>query len=107
VPPHWGGTDPERLRPLAEELGLGAGADGDLTGLEVLLALAKEHFGLSLDEADLGRLSLPVPLPAPSPQAAPVRLPGPGTLDVERVRAHVQDLLSAGMAMRPSRRRPG
>ena len=55
VPPRWSGRDPGRLRPLAEELGLGDGADSDLTSLEVLLALAEGVFGLSLDEADLDR----------------------------------------------------
>jgi hypothetical protein len=53
------------LTPLAEELGLGAGSDGDLTGLELLLALGEGVFGLSLDEADLDRFSPPVPLPRP------------------------------------------
>jgi hypothetical protein len=96
VPPDWSGTDPERLRPLAEELGLGAGSDGDLTGFEVLLALGEGVFGLSLDEADLDRFSLPVPLPPPPPEAVPAVV-GPGP-EIERVRAHVQDLINAGMA---------
>jgi hypothetical protein len=97
VPPQWTGTDPERLRPLAEELGLGAGADADLSELEVLLALGEGVFGLSLDEADLDRFSPPVPLPAPPPRPAPPRVFGPGP-EMERVRAHAQNLINAGMA---------
>ena len=57
VPPRWWGGDPDRLRPLAHELGLpnGPSADTDLTPLQVLLALAEGVFGLSLDQADLDR----------------------------------------------------
>lgn len=42
VPPHWWGSDPDRLIPLATELGLGDGGGDDLTPLEALLALAEE-----------------------------------------------------------------
>lgn len=73
VPPRWRGSEPGYLRPLAEELGLTHNADADLSGLEVLLALAEGVFGLSLDEADYGRswpaapvLPVPADLPAPS-----------------------------------------
>jgi hypothetical protein len=53
VPPHWDGTQPDRLRELAEEIGLGRGADTDFTQLQVLLVLAERAFGISLDEAGL------------------------------------------------------
>lgn len=55
VPAHWRGTQPERLQPLAEELGLRDGADADLSELEVLLALAEGIFGLRLSPSDLER----------------------------------------------------
>jgi len=55
VPAHWRGTQPERLQPLAEELGLEDGADADLSELEVLLALAEGVFGLRLSPSDLER----------------------------------------------------
>lgn len=65
-PPHWWGSDPDRLRPLAQELGLGldsdADEDSDLSGLEVLLALAEGVFGLSLEEADLDQPWLAAPI---------------------------------------------
>jgi hypothetical protein len=53
VPPHWDGTQPDRLRELAEEIGLGRDADTDFTQLQVLLVLAESVFGISLDEAGL------------------------------------------------------
>jgi len=57
VPARWWGSDPDRLRPLAHELGMpnGPSADTDLTPLQALLALAEGVFGLSLDQADLDR----------------------------------------------------
>jgi hypothetical protein len=55
VPPHWQGSDPDRLRTLTEELGLSGDGDTGFSDLEVLLALAEGVFGLSLDEADLRR----------------------------------------------------
>jgi hypothetical protein len=55
LPLEWSGSDPARLIPLAEELGLRDEADADLDDLEVLLALAEGVFGISLDEADLDR----------------------------------------------------
>lgn len=53
VPPFWEGDDPDRLRGLAEELGLGQGADADLSDLEILLVLAESAFGISMDPDDL------------------------------------------------------
>ena len=120
VPPRWSGRDPGRLRPLAEELGLGDGADSDLTSLEVLLALAEGVFGLSLDEADLDRPWRVAEIrpqpgdPAASP-AAGCRQPGalaarplagpPGTAGAETgladagpAAAHVRRLLAAGLS---------
>jgi hypothetical protein len=72
APPSWGGTQPDRLRPLAEELGMdrGDGSPGpdydydydyDLGDLEILLLIAEVAFGLSLDEADLNSPLLKVP----------------------------------------------
>jgi Family of unknown function (DUF6461) len=63
-PPHWWGSDPDRLRPLAQELGLAsdAGEGSDLTGLEVLLALGEGVFGLSLEKADLDQPWLAAPI---------------------------------------------
>ena len=114
VPPRWSGRDPGRLRPLAEELGLGAGADSDLTSLEVLLALAEGVFGLSLDEADLDRpwrVAEIRPQPgdsAASPAAGSAARPlaGPpgttggetGLADAGPAAAHVRRLLAAGLS---------
>src|SRR5262245_54454922 len=53
IPPSWSGQDPERLIPLANELGLGPDGWDELTPLEALLALAEGVFGLSLEEADI------------------------------------------------------
>ncbi|MGH3297841.1 MAG: hypothetical protein ACRDP7_39215 [Trebonia sp.] len=73
----WGGTQPDRLRPLAEELGMQredgsrSDSDYDLGDLETLLLIAETAFGLSLDEADLAGPLLKVPdQPAdPTPSA--------------------------------------
>lgn len=114
VPPRWSGRDPGRLRPLAEELGLGDGADSDLTSLEVLLALAEGVFGLSLDEADLDRPwrvaeirpqpGDPAASPAAGSAARPLAHP-PGTAGAETgladagpAAAHVRRLLAAGLS---------
>lgn len=48
VPPHWSGSDPDRLRPLAEELW-----ELDYLDWEVLLAIAEAVFELSLEPDDL------------------------------------------------------
>jgi hypothetical protein len=96
APPHWRGTQPERLRPLAEELGLADDSDSDLLAIEVLLAIAESVFGLSLDEADLRHPPLKVPdLPSdPAPRARPA---APVAVDTESVRAHLQGLLDMGI----------
>ncbi len=122
VPPRWSGRDPGRLRPLAEELGLGDGADSDLTSLEVLLALAEGVFALSLDEADLDRPWRVAEIrpqpgdPAASPAAGSAASPAagsaarpragpPGTTGAETgladagpAAAHVRRLLAAGLS---------
>jgi hypothetical protein len=96
APPHWRGTQPERLRPLAEELGLADDSDSDLLDIEVLLTIAEGVFGLSLDEADLQHPLLKVPdLPSdPAPRARPAT---PVAVDTGPVRAHLQDLLDRGI----------
>jgi hypothetical protein len=100
APPSWGGTQPDRLRPLAEELGMWhadgspSDSDYDMGGLELLLLLAEVAVGLSLDEADLNRPLLKVPdqpaAPAPRPSA-------PVAVWAERIRPHVQRLLASGV----------
>jgi uncharacterized protein DUF6461 len=110
VPPHWWGSDPDRLRPLAQELGLASDADedGDLTGLEVLLALAEGVFGLSLEEASLDQPWLAAPLlPVladlpPGPQ--PGQPPRTGDPVVDLYLAHITDEdLKSVLARRVSR----
>jgi len=84
VPARWWGSDPDRLRPLAHELGMpnGPSADTDLTPLQALLALAEGVFGLSLDQADLDRPWRAARLqPGPAdraPGAPPGEWPGEG-----------------------------
>jgi len=105
MPPSWGGTQPDRLRPLAEELGMGhedgspSDSDYDMGGLELLLLLLAEvAVGLSLDEADLGSPLLKVadepadPTPRPRADAPPAPLVGSAHL-----RPHVQRLLDSGV----------
>lgn len=53
VPPHWQGTQPDRLRELAEEIGLQRDAGTDFSDLQVLLVLTESVFGISLDETGL------------------------------------------------------
>ena len=116
VPPRWWGSDPERLRPLAHEIGLpnGPSADPDLTPLQVLLALTEGVFGLSLDQADLDRpwraaRLLPDPAdrvpgappgqwPGEPPPAGDGAAAGTGLLDAGPVIAHVRRLLAAGLS---------
>jgi hypothetical protein len=88
VPPSWAGTQPDRLRPLAEELGMGhqdgsrsgSDYDYDLGDLEILLLIAETALELSLDEADLNSPLLKVPdqpadpTPRPRPDAPPAPL---------------------------------
>ena len=104
APPNWGGTQPDRLRPLAEELGMqhedgSPGSDYyDLGDLEILLLIAEAACGLSLDEADLGSALLKVPDqpadPTPRPRAdAP---PAP-LVSSAHLRPHVQRLLDSGI----------
>jgi hypothetical protein len=62
IPPHWRGSQPDRLRPLAEDL-CEAFDVGDTPSLEVLLALAEGVFGLSLDPEDLRVPWRAAPLP--------------------------------------------
>lgn len=54
IPPFWRGSQPDRLRPLAEELCEAFDAGGT-PSLEVLLALAEGVFGLRLSPSDLER----------------------------------------------------
>ena len=91
VPPSWGGTQPDRLRPLAEELGMDPGDgspsadsdyDYDLGDLEILLLIAEVAFGLSLDEEDLERPLLKVP-DQPADPALRGRAPAPSAADTE------------------------
>jgi hypothetical protein len=103
APPSWGGTQPDRLRPLAEELGMpgehGTDPDNeyDLGSMEVLLLLGETAVGLSLDEADLNRPLLKVPdepedpTPRPRPDAAPAPL-----VSSAHLRPHVRRLLDSG-----------
>jgi hypothetical protein len=114
VPPHWWGQDPRRLQPLAEELGLGSGADSDLTSLEVLLALAEGVFGLSLEEADLDQPWRAAPI-RPRPDGPPANPPatagagaGPaGLADAGPAGAHVRRLLAAGVSLSEIAERAG
>jgi hypothetical protein len=104
APPSWGGTQPDRLRPLAEELGMqhqdgSPGSDYyDLGGLAPLLLIAEVALGLSLDEADLNRPLVKVadepadPTPRPRADAPPAPLVSSGHL-----RPHVQSLLDSGI----------
>ena len=108
APPSWGGTQPDRLRPLAEELGMDPGdgspgsdydddSDYDLGDLEILLLIAEVAFGLSLDEADLDSPLLKVP-DQPADPALRTRAPAPSAVDTELVRAHVQHLIDRGVS---------
>jgi hypothetical protein len=84
IPPHWWGSEPDRLRSLAEEIALDDDGESGLLGLEVLLALAEGVFGISLSEEDLSRPHAAVPvlpvlddLPAPWPDGARPRVSDP------------------------------
>jgi hypothetical protein len=84
APPSWGGSEPDRLRSLAEEIALDDDGESGLLGLEVLLALAEGVFGISLDEEDLRRPLIAAPmlpvlddLPAPRPTQARPRVSDP------------------------------
>ncbi|MGH3246182.1 MAG: hypothetical protein ACRDOI_08230 [Trebonia sp.] len=95
TPPHWWGSESDRLRSLAEEIALDDDGESGPLGLEVLLALAEGVFGISLDEEDLrGPLAaapmLPVldDLPAPRPAEGRPRSSDPV---VSLLLAHVPD----------------
>jgi hypothetical protein len=106
APPSWGGTQPDRLRPLAEELGMshqdGSHSDSDydydydLGDLEILLLIAETAFGLSLDEAELSGPLLKVPDQPADPTPRP-RPPAPRLVSSAQLRPHVQRLLDSGL----------
>lgn len=103
APPNWGGTQPDRLRSLAEELGMdradgrpGPDDDYDLGDLEILLLIAEVAFGLSLDEADLNNPLLKVPDQPADPW---VGGPAAKVVDTELVRAHVRHLIDRGVSI--------
>jgi hypothetical protein len=103
VPPSWGGTQPDRLRPLAEELGMGhqdgspGSGDYDLGDLEILLLIAETALGLSLDEADLNRPLLKVPDQPPGPTPGPPTSAEPAVVRSRVIRPRVQRLLDSGV----------
>ena len=84
IPPSWGGSEPDRLRSLAEEIALDDDGESGLLGLDVLLALAEGVFGISLDEEDLSGPLIAAPmlpvlddLRAPQPTQARPRVSDP------------------------------
>lgn len=92
VPPQWHGTQPDRLKAVAEELGLQNDTGTGFTDIEVLLALSEGVFGLSLDEETLERPwpsvpVLPVLSDLPDTQSESLRKPGDPVLGLllERV----------------------
>lgn len=103
APPSWDGTQPDRLRPLAEELGMGhedgspADSDYDMGGLELLLLLAEVAVGLSFDEADLNRPLLKVPDQPPGPTPGPPASAEPAVVRSRMIRPRVQRLLDSGV----------
>ena len=104
APPGWGGTQPDRLRPLAEELGMqredgspGPDSGYDLGDLEILLLIMEAAFGLSFDEADLSRPLLKVPDQPADPALRP-RGSAPSAVGTDLVRAHVQHLIDRGVS---------
>jgi hypothetical protein len=95
IPPHWRGSEPDRLRSLAEEIALDDDGESGPLGLEVLLALAEGVFGISLDEEDLRRPLVAAPvLPVlddlPTPRPAQVR-PRVNDPVISLLMAHVPD----------------
>jgi Family of unknown function (DUF6461) len=103
VPPSWAGTQPDRLRPLAEELGMqredgSRGPDDfDLGDIEILLIIAEAAFGLSLDEADLNSPVLKVPDQPADPTPRRPASAAPLVVRTERIRPHVQRLVDSGL----------
>jgi len=95
IPPYWRGSEPDRLRSLAEEIALDDDGESGPLGLEVLLALAEGVFGISLDEEDLRRPLVAAPvLPVlddlPTPRPAQVR-PRVNDPVISLLMAHVPD----------------
>ena len=95
LPAHWRGSEPDRLRSLAEEIARDDGGEGGPLGLEVLLALAEGVFGISLDEEHLRQPLVAAPvlpvlddLPAPQPDPARPRVHDPV---ISLLMAHVPD----------------
>jgi hypothetical protein len=95
VPPYWWGSEPDRLRSLAEEIALDDDGESGLLGLEVLLALAEGVFGISLGEEALSRPLVAAPmlpvlddLPAPRPTETRPRVSDPVS---SLLLAHVPD----------------
>jgi hypothetical protein len=103
APPSWGGTQPDRLRPLAEELGMShqdgssSDSDYDLGDLEILLLIAETAFGLSLDEAELSSPLLKVPDQPADPTPRPPASRAPRLVSSAQLRPHVQRLLDSGL----------
>ena len=94
-PPHWWGSEPDRLRSLAEEIALDDDGESGPLGFEVLLALAEGVFGISLGEEDLSRPLAAAPmlpvlddLPAPRPAEGRPRVSDPV---ISLLLAHVPD----------------
>jgi hypothetical protein len=83
APPHWWGSEPDRLRSLAEEIALDDDGESGLLGLDVLLALAEGVFGISLDEEDLSGPLIAAPM---LPVLDDLRAPRP-----TQARPHVSD----------------
>src|ERR1700743_3450857 len=95
IPPSWGGSEPDRLRSLAEEIALEDDGESGPLGLDVLLALAEGVFGISLDEEDLSGPLIAAPmlpvlddLRAPWPTEARPRVSDPV---ISLLLAHVPD----------------
>jgi hypothetical protein len=113
VPPSWGGTQPDRLRPLAEELGVGhqdgspGSDDYDLGDLEILLLIAETALGLSLDEADLNRPLLKVPDQPADPTPARGQTPRPPPWSAQHTCAPMcKGCSTAASPATPSPRKP-
>jgi hypothetical protein len=101
--PSWGGTQPDRLRPLAEELGMShqdgslSDSEYDLGDLEILLLIVETVFALSLDEADLNSPLLKVPDQPADPTPRPPASHAPRLVSSAQLRPHVQRLLDSGL----------
>jgi hypothetical protein len=98
------GTQPDRLRPLAEEFGMSqqdgspSDSDYDLGDLEILLLIAETALGLSRNEADLGSPLLKVPDQPADPTPRPPASHAPPLVSSAQLRPHVQRLLDSGLA---------